>query len=165
MDRSAQKIGKNKTEKIQIAERLQNIERERNQLKTKNTSLEAKEESRNNELKKSLEKKENAKNSLTETIKNLVGFHRREIKPEWWETFDRMDKTHDELEEDPECIGNCFLKSDKPEKVEKGYVFTYQFNDQDYKLKKDSTSWPPNRVAVIFTRFFFETQKNFKSKL
>ena len=50
-----------------------------------------------------------------------------------------MDKTHDELEEDPECIGNCFLQSDKPEKVEKGYVFTYQFNDQDYKLKKDST--------------------------
>ena len=47
--------------------------------------------------------------------------------------------THDELEEDPECIGNCFLKSDKPEKVEKGYVFTYQFNDQDYKLKKDSS--------------------------
>ena len=45
-----------KTEKIQIAERLQNIERERNQLKTKITSLEAKEESRNNELKKSLEK-------------------------------------------------------------------------------------------------------------
>ena len=43
-----------------------------------------------------------------------------------------MDKTHDELEEDPECIGNCFLQSDKPEKVEKGYVFTYQFNDQDY---------------------------------
>ena len=91
------------------------------------------------ELKKSLEKKEIAKNPLTETIKNLVGFHRREIKPEWWETFDRMDKTHDELEEDPECIGNCFLQSDKPEKVEKGYVFTYQFNDQDYKLKKDST--------------------------
>lgn len=91
------------------------------------------------ELKKSLEKKEISKNPLTETIKNLVGFHRREIKPEWWETFDRMEKTHDELEEDPECIGNCFLKSDKPEKVEKGYVFTYQFNDQDYKLKKDSS--------------------------
>lgn len=91
------------------------------------------------ELKRSLEKKEISKNPLTETIKNLVGFHRREIKPEWWETFDRMEKTHDELEEDPECIGNCFLKSDKPEKVEKGYVFTYQFNDQDYKLKKDSS--------------------------
>ena len=60
------------------------------------------------ELKKFLEKKEIAKNPLTETIKNLVGFHRRETKPEWWETFDRMDKTHDELEEDPECIGNCF---------------------------------------------------------
>ena len=48
-------FGQIKTEKIQIAERLQNIDRERNQLKTKITSLEAKEESRNNELKKSLE--------------------------------------------------------------------------------------------------------------
>ena len=47
-------FGQIKTEKIQIAERLQNIDRERNQLKTKITSLEAKEESRNNELKKSL---------------------------------------------------------------------------------------------------------------
>ena len=45
-------FGQIKTEKIQIAERLQNIERERNQLKTKITSLEAKEESRNNELEK-----------------------------------------------------------------------------------------------------------------
>ena len=91
------------------------------------------------ELLKSLEKKDIAKNPLTETIKNLVGFHRREQKPEWWEMFDRMEKTHDELEDDPECIGQCVLQSPKPEKIEKGYIFTYQFNDQDYKLKKDTS--------------------------
>ena len=52
------------------------------------------------ELLESLDKKELAKKPLTETIKNLVGFHRREQKPEWWEIFDRMEKTHDELEDD-----------------------------------------------------------------
>ena len=88
------------------------------------------------ELLESLDKKELAKKPLTETIKNLVGFHRREQKPEWWEIFDRMEKTHDELEDDAECIGKCVLQSLKPEKVEKGVIFTYQFNDQDYKLKK-----------------------------
>ena len=65
-----------------------------------------------------------------------MGFHRREQKPEWWEILDRMEKTHDELEDDAECIGKCVLQSLKPEKVEKGVIFTYQFNDQDYKLKK-----------------------------
>ena len=54
------------------------------------------------ELLESLDKKELAKKPLTETIKNLVGFHRREQKPEWWEIFDRMEKTHDELEDDEE---------------------------------------------------------------
>ena len=49
-----------------------------------------------------------------------------------------MEKSHDELEDDPECIGNCILKSPKPELEDKGYVFTYKFNDQEYKLKKDT---------------------------
>ena len=53
---------------------------------------------------KNLQRKKKFQKPLTETIKNLVGFHRREIKPEWWETFDRMDKTHDELEEDPNVL-------------------------------------------------------------
>ena len=90
-------------------------------------------------LLKALDKKELSKEPLTETIRNLVGFHRREQKPEWWEIFDRMEKTHDELEDDPECIGQCVLQSPVPEKVEKGVIFTYKFNDQDYKLKKDTS--------------------------
>ena len=101
------------------------------------------------ELLKALDKKEIAKNPLTETIRNLVGFHRREQKPEWWEMYDRMDKTHDELEDDAECIGQCVLQSPKPEKVDKGYVFTYKFNDQDYKLKKDSSVYDAHMNTSI----------------
>ena len=56
--------------------------------------------------------------------------------------YDRMDKTHDELEDDAECIGQCILQSPKPEN-RKSFLFTYQFNDQDYKLKKDRVSMMP----------------------
>ena len=44
------------------------------------------------DLLKSLEKKSLKDNPLTETIRNLIGFHRREQKPEWWAIFDRMKK-------------------------------------------------------------------------
>ena len=101
------------------------------------------------ELLKALDKKEIVKNSLTETIRNLVGFHRREQKPEWWEMYDRMDKTHDELEDDAECIGQCVLQSPKPEKIDKSFIFTYQFNDQDYKLKKDSSVYDAHMNTSI----------------
>ena len=60
-----------------------------------------------------------------------------------------MDKTHDELEDDAECIGQCVLQSPKPEKVDKGYVFTYKFNDQDYKLKKDSSVYDAHMNTSI----------------
>ena len=63
--------------------------------------------------------------------------------------YDRMDKTHDELEDDAECIGQCVLQSPKPEKVDKGYVFTYKFNDQDYKLKKDSSVYDAHMNTSI----------------
>jgi len=88
------------------------------------------------ELLESLEEKKHSKNPITETIKNLIGFHRREQKPDWWAIYDRMKKDHDELEEDNECIGNCVLQSKKPKKIKGGVVFYYKFQDQEYKIKK-----------------------------
>ena len=85
-------FGQIKTEKIQIAERLQNIDRERNQLKTKLTSLEAKEESRNNELKKSLEKSVSLQESLEKEKERLNDervkekeIHYEKMKKKWAE--------------------------------------------------------------------------------
>ena len=85
-------FGQIKTEKIQIAERLQNIDRERNQLKTKITSLEAKEESRNNELKKSLEKSVSLQESLEKEKERLNDervkekeIHYEKMKKKWAE--------------------------------------------------------------------------------
>ncbi|MBW8826915.1 MAG: TM0106 family RecB-like putative nuclease [Acidobacteria bacterium] len=36
----------------------------------------------------------------------LVGWHRRESRPDWWVWFDRMDRTDEELVNDAECIGD-----------------------------------------------------------
>ena len=37
----------------------------------------------------------------------------------------------------------------KPEKVDKSFIFTYQFNDQDYKLKKDSSVYDAHMNTSI----------------
>jgi len=38
---------------------------------------------------------------------DLVGFHRREAKPAWWEFFDRQERSAEELQDDDECLGGC----------------------------------------------------------
>lgn len=67
---------------------------------------------------------------------NLMGFHRREEKPQWWAMFDRQGRTDEELIEDAECLGG--LRQDRrsppfPEK--KSMVFTFSFPPQDYKFQ------------------------------
>jgi predicted RecB family nuclease len=87
-----------------------------------------------------LEKKKNKKNNFfVENLQNLVGFHWRDKKPDLWDVFDRAEKSHLELEDDTECIANCVLKSNEPKTTESGYIFSYRFPDQNYKLKKGST--------------------------
>ena len=44
-------------------------------------------------------------------LKNMVGFYKRERKPGAWDHFNRLDKSHEELEDDNECIANCVLQS------------------------------------------------------
>ena len=86
-------FGQIKTEKIQIAERLQNIDRERNQLKTKLTSLEAKEESRNNELKKSLEKSVLLQESLEKEKERLNDERVKEKEIHYEKNEEKMGRT------------------------------------------------------------------------
>jgi uncharacterized protein len=39
-------------------------------------------------------------------LAQLLGWHRREARPEWWAWFDRLQKTDEELVADHECIGD-----------------------------------------------------------
>ena len=70
---------------------------------------------------------------LPERLINLLEFHRREDKPQWWAYFERKDKTVDELVDDIECIGDMtLLKIEQHE--QKKHKYTYQFPAQESKL-------------------------------
>jgi predicted RecB family nuclease len=65
----------------------------------------------------------------------LVDFHKREAKPEWWAMFNRQDMTEEELIDDAECIGGLELDHDRPPFQEKrSIVHSYRFPAQDFKI-------------------------------
>lgn len=65
----------------------------------------------------------------------LLGFHRRTQKPEYWAMFARMDMTEADLLEDPECLAG--LTEDPacpPQPVARSMLYTYLAPEQDTKL-------------------------------
>ena len=71
---------------------------------------------------------------LRELIAELLWFHQRSQKPQWWAIFDRQTWTDEELIEDPESLGGLTLEGQTPDK--RSFVATYRFPLQDTKLKK-----------------------------
>jgi len=66
----------------------------------------------------------------------LLDYHRREQKPEWWAFYERKDMTQAELIEDVECIGGATRDFQvEPEKVKSSYRYTYAFPPQETKLR------------------------------
>jgi uncharacterized protein len=73
-------------------------------------------------------------------VSQLLEFHRREAKPQYWAMFHRQDLTDDELLEDADCIG-C-VESDhsrSPEPVARSTIRHFTFPAQDYKLREGDT--------------------------
>lgn len=66
-------------------------------------------------------------------VVDLVQFHRREQKPEWWATFDRQDRDEEELIDDPDCLGGLRLVG-PPVPEKRSLVHTYHFPAQETKL-------------------------------
>lgn len=66
----------------------------------------------------------------------LLDFHRRADKPQWWAMFDRRDMTKEERFEDPECIA-ALTKDPKnpPIPVKRSFRYTYIYPEQETKLK------------------------------
>ena len=66
----------------------------------------------------------------------LLGYHRREAKPGWWEYFSRVDKSPEELrDEDSESIGDLTqVPGSTVEELNRSYVFTLRFPEQEFKL-------------------------------
>jgi predicted RecB family nuclease len=79
-------------------------------------------------------------NTMRELTAQLLEFHRREQKPEWWAMFSRRDASVEDLIEDGECLGG--LKADPerlPEQDKRSLVFTHWFPEQETKLKSGDT--------------------------
>ena len=58
----------------------------------------------------------------------LVDFHKREAKPEWWAMFNRQDMTEEELIDDAECIGRLQPDPDcAPYPEKRSVVYSFRF--------------------------------------
>ena len=109
------------------------------------------------DLNNRLEKKKNKSNEdFVENLKNFIGFHWKSNKPEFWEVFDRAEKTHLELEDDTECIANCVLIDNKPKVTDDGFIYSYRFNDQNYKLKEGKAAFDAHQIKGIGTIYSIE---------
>lgn len=73
---------------------------------------------------------------LQELTFQLLDFHRRCAKPEWWAMFARMEMEVDELLDDGECLAGLVPDPANPPKPDKkSVVHTYLFPEQTSKLK------------------------------
>ncbi len=73
---------------------------------------------------------------LKELTFQLLDFHRRAAKPEWWAMFSRMELTDEELLEDGECLAGLVPDSaNPPVKDRRSIRYTYLFPEQESKFK------------------------------
>ena len=82
-----------------------------------------------------IEKSSLRKDQNKQLLADIIGFYYRENKPAWREFFERKTKSDEELMEDPECIGNMVLAGE-PTPEKRSMIFQYQYEDQDFKLRK-----------------------------
>jgi predicted RecB family nuclease len=87
-----------------------------------------------------------AERSFRELLGQLLEFHKREAKPEWWFQFSRADMSHEELIEDSECIGGLKRDTSQPPFPDKrSMVHTFGFPPQDFKIRKGDR---PRRASI-----------------
>lgn len=73
---------------------------------------------------------------MRELLFQLLNFHRRAAKPEWWAMFARHEMAEEELIDDPECIGAMTMMQEyPPEDVGRSRLYTYRFPEQEFKFK------------------------------
>jgi predicted RecB family nuclease len=66
----------------------------------------------------------------------LLDFHRRCAKPEYWAMYERQDMTEQELIDDIESLGGLQLdRSARPVPEKRSLVYTFKYPDQETKLR------------------------------
>ncbi len=87
-----------------------------------------------------------AEQSFRELVGQLLEFHKRAAKPEWWFQFARADMSLEELIEDSECIGGLQRDLTQPPFPDKrSMVHTFAFPPQDFKMRKGER---PRRASI-----------------
>ena len=66
-------------------------------------------------------------------LAQLIDYHRREAKPQYWEWFNHLSLDDDELIDDTHTIGGLELVGD-PVPDKRSFVYTLSFPDQDHKI-------------------------------
>jgi predicted RecB family nuclease len=79
----------------------------------------------------------NEERPFRQLVADLIEFHRREAKPQWWALFDRQDREEAEHIDDTECLGGLELVG-TPGPEKRSLVHTYRFPPQETKLRKGS---------------------------
>jgi predicted RecB family nuclease len=83
--------------------------------------------------------------TLSNTLADLIDFHRREEKPMWWSMFDRAEATAEELRDDSGCIQGVQAVG-SPTSEKQSQIQTYRFDpSQECKLAADG------KTTVMFS--------------
>ena len=73
---------------------------------------------------------------LRELTFQLLDFHRRSTKPEWWAMFSRMEALEEDLFDDGECLAGLTPDPAHPPRQDKrSVILAYTFPEQESKLK------------------------------
>lgn len=76
---------------------------------------------------------------LRELTYQVMDYHRREAKPQWWAYYKRMTMNESELIEDGECIGGLQRDISRPPRTSPtntgSLIHTYSFPEQQFKIK------------------------------
>lgn len=71
-------------------------------------------------------------------LADLLEFHRREAKPDYWAMFDRQLRPEEDLIEDAECLGGLTQAPVAQGVVDKqSLIFTYDYPAQDTKIREE----------------------------
>ena len=71
------------------------------------------------------------------TTINLLEYHNRDKKSEWWMQFNRQEKFQDELVDDIECLAMMKMIGE-PISEKKSYIYKFQYPEQEHKFKEKS---------------------------
>jgi predicted RecB family nuclease len=85
---------------------------------------------------------------VRDLVAELLWFHQRSQKPEWWAVFDRQTWSEDELADDAECLGGLQRDpGEPPVQVNRSVETAYTCRPQDTKLKEGESPFIADTLA------------------